>query len=95
MSEESIKRQKRALVAAVTKHFSKTVDAIFRLDGEIFDLEFCDGFQTWKVRCVPGTVSDRDVEIVQGIKLNPNYFRKAIAYRGRRQCAEFELLKIE
>ena len=95
MSEDSIKRQKRRLVSAVTRHFQLTVDEVFRLDGRIFDLEFCDGFQTWKIRCVPGSVSSADKDLVKRTKLNPAYFRKAIAYRPQNGRAEFELLKIE
>ena len=95
MSEEALKRQKTRLINAVIKHFQLTTDEIFRLDGKVFDLEFCDGFQTWKIRCVPGKVSESDRDIVHRTKLNPVYFRKAIAFRPDHGQGEFELKKIE
>jgi hypothetical protein len=96
MSEEAIKAQKRRLANAVVAHFSKTVkvDDIFYLDGNPFDLEFCDPFQTWKIRCVAGAVSQADRDEVTRRHLNPAYFRKAIAYRANENTKDFDLLEI-
>ena len=96
MSEEAIKRQKRRLIESVQRHFGLTADAVFKLDGNPFDLEFCDGFQTWKIRCVPGPMSDDDRLAVKNVPLNPAYFRKGIAYKpatGTKK--DFEFARIE
>jgi hypothetical protein len=97
MSEEAIKAQKRRLANAVVAHFSKTipVEDIFYLDGNPFDLEFCDPFQTWKIRCVAGNVSQTDRDEVEKRHLNPAYFRKAIAFRPNESNKDFDLLEIK
>jgi hypothetical protein len=95
MSEEATKAQKRRLQNAVVAHFGKTIKDIFYLDGHPFDLEFCDAFQTWKIRCVPGTVTDADRDEVEKRHLNPAYFRKAIAYRPNESNKDFDLLEIK
>jgi len=95
MSEEAIKAQKRRLQNAVVAHFGKTIKDIFYLDGHPFDLEFCDAFQTWKIRCVPGIVTDADRDAVEERHLNPAYFRKAIAFRPNESHKDFDLLEIK
>ena len=97
MSEEAIKQQKRRLANAVVAHFGKTVpvEDIFYLDGNPFDLDFCDPFQTWKIRCVPGMVTQTDRDEVKRRHLNPAYFRKAIAFRANGSKKDFDLLEIK
>lgn len=95
MSEAAIKRQKRRLIEAVQRHFGMTADAVFKLDGEPFDLEFCDGYQTWKIRCVPGPINDSDKAAVISVPL-PKYFRKGIAFKpspGSKK--DFDFIRIE
>lgn len=95
MTDAAIKQQKRRLIETVIKHFGMTSDATFYLDGNPFDLEFCDGFQTWKIRCVSGAVSQLDRNVVENIKLNPVYFRKGIAFRPSNGQKDFELIEIK
>jgi hypothetical protein len=95
MSEEAIKRQKRRLIESVQRYFCMTSDVMLTLNGRPFDLEFCDGHQTWKIRCVAGTVSDSDREAVKSCPL-PSYFRKAIAcHAAPGSKKDFDLIRIE
>jgi hypothetical protein len=96
MSEESVKRQKRRLVAAVRKHFILTSRFSERLiEGQPFDLEFHDDYQTWMIRCVIGKVSEEDKKIVRKQKLISKWHRKAIAYRENPRQRGINLLEIK
>ena len=99
MSEEAIKQQRNRLIQAVVEHFHPLGFHHYRLDGNPFHLEFFRPFnkgrETWKIRCVPGEVCQRDYEVVKREPLNPEQFTKAIAYRPAPGSMKFELREIE